>query len=212
MALISDSDTKILPVESMSRLSAPAGRFAKTTDLPVVRSSFLSSVSLLSDVRGALEIQLQRAWILEFIGHRRHYARIRIDLHDAFAEDQRTVNHAVVTDLEAIQATRLVDHQTRRLATRQIDLVERVPVEHESHEQALAVPRKRNGIQAALTLPQLANRLARRLCVKDAVLDGSPYERAVRTERQIIGHALRRALDRLELAGLRVDSEAATGQ
>ncbi|MNC92302.1 hypothetical protein D3C83_86980 [compost metagenome] len=55
--------------------------------------------------------------------------------HYARAEHQRAVDHAVIAHLEGIQAAHVLGHEPWRFRLREIELIERVPVEHQREKE-----------------------------------------------------------------------------
>ena len=129
---------------------------------------------------------------LEAGGDDRVLAVLGIDFHDGVLEPERAVDHAVRPDLEAVEAAEVLADQARGLLARDIGFVKRV-AEEDLREVELAVLREGQRVRARQALRDHA-RLATLVLDEDLAREiAGPRHLAVRTKRNVIGHAVGRA-------------------
>ena len=158
------------------------------------------------DPQVALAVEVRGSRCLELAVDHGDPAVGRIDLHDLALEPQRTVEHSVGADLEAVEAAHVLRDQARRLLASDVDLPERIAEEDLRRVELAVAAVEVDRVEAGQVLGQHAQ--GRRVVLAIAQHPHQvvgPRELALRTDGDVVGLAFRRGNQDLRRTCLAVD-------
>ena len=152
----------------------------------------------------ALGVEIDRGGNLEAVGDHRQLGLVDVDFCDLALEPQRTVQHVVGSEFEAVEAAHLLHDHARRLDAFDVDFIERVAEEHGGgvEPSVLAVGQRVDAGQAGGELLDRAVALAG---VEVAGEKSGPRHGAVGRKRDVVGHAFGRRYRDLRGAVVAID-------